>query len=153
MRKRVRFLDFSEDIARCRPEKKKANRNYRPARLLNVRRTIKLSCFLTHDILVWRLENSIYASSSTTSIGRSRIFKRSSSLIMLKNRIEVIQRNTKIQNLDNIQPKQPHSRMRKVYLPSGLFGDVRNMHFGFSCSTTLTICATSREKSGSLGTT
>jgi hypothetical protein len=43
--------------------------------------------------------------------------------------------------------------MTKIYLPSGLFGDVRNMHFGFSCSTTSTIRSTSREKSGSLGTT
>jgi hypothetical protein len=42
--------------------------------------------------------------------------------------------------------------MTKIYLPSGLFGDVRNMHFGFSSSTTLAILVTSREKSGSLGT-
>jgi hypothetical protein len=40
--------------------------------------------------------------------------------------------------------------MTKIYLPSGLFG-VRNMHFGFSSSTTLAMLVTSREKSGSLG--
>jgi hypothetical protein len=41
--------------------------------------------------------------------------------------------------------------MTKIYLPSGLFGDVKNMHFGFSYSTTLAMLVTSRGKSGSLG--
>ncbi|GAU29059.1 hypothetical protein TSUD_278160 [Trifolium subterraneum] len=38
------------------------------------------------------------------------------------------------------------------YLPSGLFGDVKNMHFGFSCLTTSIMCSTFKLKSGFLGT-
>jgi len=39
------------------------------------------------------------------------------------------------------------------YLPSGLFGDVKNMHLGFSCLITSVICSTFKLKSGLLGTT
>lgn len=54
-----------------------------PARLLKVRRTIRFSYFFTHFILDSTPENSMYASSRTTSIGISRIFNRSSSLMIL----------------------------------------------------------------------
>lgn len=39
-----------------------------------------------------------------------------------------------------------------VYLPSGLFGEVRNMHLGFSSSTTSAMRSTFKLKSGFLGT-
>ena len=57
-----------------------------PALLLNVLRTIKFSNFFTHPILDSIPENSMYASSSTTKIGSSRIFKRISSLIILQSK-------------------------------------------------------------------
>lgn len=38
------------------------------------------------------------------------------------------------------------------YLPSGLLGEVRNMHFGFSCCTAIAIFSTSKLKSGLRGT-
>uniref|UniRef100_A0A7C9AUS9 Uncharacterized protein n=1 Tax=Opuntia streptacantha TaxID=393608 RepID=A0A7C9AUS9_OPUST len=39
-----------------------------------------------------------------------------------------------------------------IILPSGLFGEVRNMHLGFSVLTTSVIRSTSRLKSAFLGT-
>lgn len=42
--------------------------------------------------------------------------------------------------------------IQNIYLPSGLFGEVRNMHFGFSCSTVSAMCSTFKLKSGFLGT-
>lgn len=40
----------------------------------------------------------------------------------------------------------------KNYLPSGLFGEVRNIHLGFSLQTTSLMRSTFKEKSGFLGT-